>query len=186
MHGRKRARSREGVFQRRTAKAFRHAEDNRQHDDQTCVKEDWEAKQQRGDAERERRAVFAKFVNQRIGQHFRAAGDFQQTAYHRADPHQQRDARKRTAKARQQRGHDFIKRHFGQQRHNDTDQGKRKKSMHFKAHDKYQQQYNGPGGNAQQRTGAISISGFCHRYYPQHGYSETVAWSAVFSLIPVT
>ncbi|CCK05977.1 hypothetical protein BN128_4295 [Cronobacter sakazakii 696] len=130
--------------------------------------------------------MFTEFVNQRIGQHFRAAGHFQQTTNHRADAHQQRNARKRTAKTGQQRRHDFIKRHFGQQRHHDTDQGKRKKSMHFKAHDKYQQQYDGTGSNAKQRTGAISESGFCHRYYPQHGYSETVAWSAVFSLIPVT
>ncbi|CCJ78505.1 hypothetical protein BN135_3569 [Cronobacter muytjensii 530] len=186
MHGGERAPGREGVFQRRATKTFRHAEDNRQHHHQTGVEENREAEQQRGDAQRERRAVFAKFIDKRVGQHFRPAGDLQHTAYHRAESHQQRDARERAAKTGQQRGHDFIKRHFGQQRHNDTDQGKSKKSMHFKAHDKYQQQHDGTGGNAQQRTGAISVSGFCHRYCPQHGYSETVAWSAVFSLIPVT
>ena len=105
VHDREGARRRQGVGQDRAAEPRGDREDDRQHDDEASVEEDREAEEERGDAEREGRAVLAEAVDQPVGQHLGPAGHLEQPADHRAEADEERHRGQRAAEAGEQRRH---------------------------------------------------------------------------------
>lgn len=91
--------------QNRPVKAAGDSEDDRQHDDEAGIEEDWEAHNQGGNTQGKRGAFGAEGVDEGIGKRLRTAGCFNDTADHCTKTHEQRDRGDGGTKAVNHGGH---------------------------------------------------------------------------------